>query len=152
MKIKILLAIFFLTGLPLVAFADQPVMNEAPRWAGGWGFQVRHLHRSSDTLLQGDDEVNNPLGLDRRVDTTWLEGVYTFDRSKRITVKITWVDQRRTTNVGGQAVRQHSNGLGDIVSQLEHQKVYDLQVSVGEETLKSIEASTLVTAVVEKIV
>jgi hypothetical protein len=115
MKIKLLLAIFFLFGLSPISFADQPVMNEAPRWSGGWGFQVRHLHRSSDKLLEGDDEVSNPLDLDRRVDTTWLEGVYTFDRSKRITVKIPWVDQRRTTNVGGQAVRQHSNGLGDII-------------------------------------
>ncbi len=112
---KILLSIGVCLALITPARADQPVMNEAPRWAGGKGFQIRHEYRASDTLLSGDDEIANPLGKERRVDTTWLEGVYTWDRSKRITIKIPYVDKMRVTEIGGKAVRQHDRGLGDII-------------------------------------
>jgi len=40
-------------------------MDMAPRWDGGYGFQVRFEN-----------------------DNTWYEGVYTFDKSVRVTVKI----------------------------------------------------------------
>lgn len=112
---KYFLCFLFVLSLCSFSIADQPVMNEAPRWAGGWGFQVRHLHRDSDDLISGDDEIVNPLGLSRRVNTTLLEGVYTFDRSKRITVKIPWVEQTRVTNISGTAVKQKSEGLGDVI-------------------------------------
>ncbi|MFT5387489.1 MAG: hypothetical protein ACI9E5_000617 [Candidatus Omnitrophota bacterium] len=98
-----------------VSYADQPVMNEAPRWAGGKGFQIRHEYRASDTLISKEDEIPNPLGKKRRVDTTWLEGVYTWNRSRRITIKIPYVDKMRVTEVAGQAVKQHDRGLGDII-------------------------------------
>jgi len=55
-------------------------MDMAPRWEGGFGFQVRNEYRSSDKLLSGDDDVSNPQGRERTVNTTWLEGVYTFKR------------------------------------------------------------------------
>lgn len=102
-------------GVPKSVLADQPVMNEAPRWAGGWGFQVREEYRSADTRIHNDSEIENPLGLERRVHTTWLEGVYTYDRSKRITIKIPWVDQRRVANIDGLRTKQNDRGLGDIV-------------------------------------
>lgn len=98
-----------------ISFADQPVMNEAPRWSGGKGFQVRHESRASDTLISKNNEVLNPRGKERRVNTTWLEGVYTWDRSRRITIKIPYVDKMRVTGVNGIAVKQHDRGLGDII-------------------------------------
>ena len=70
---------------------------------------------SSDKLLSGDSEVDNSLGRDRQVDTTWLEGIYTFKREVRLSVKIPYLDQERTTIQGGQAVKQKGSGLGDIV-------------------------------------
>ena len=112
---KILFFLGFCVTQSVSVYADQPVMNEAPRWAGGYGFQFRHEYRESDTLIYKDDEINNPLGKTRRVNTTWLEGVYTWDRSKRITVKIPYVDKMRVTEVGGSAVKQNDRGLGDII-------------------------------------
>ena len=95
--------------------AHQPVMDMAPRWSEGYGFQVRYEHYGSDDLMDGDSEISNPLGLERFVDTVWLEGVYTFDRSIRATFKLPYVDQLRTKNIAGVGVRQSKSGLGDLV-------------------------------------
>jgi len=112
MKLPIVLCILAAT---LPARAHQPVMDMAPRWAQGYGFQLRQQHFGSDDLLQGTDSVENPFGFERFVNTTWLEGVYTFRRSVRATIKIPYVDQRRVIPVNGAAVRQQSSGIGDIV-------------------------------------
>ena len=90
-------------------------MDMAPRWDEGYGFQVRHALYGSDTLMDGEDEITNPLGLKRYVNTSWLEGVYTFDRSIRATFKLPYIDQRRTKNIGGVGVRQSNSGLGDLI-------------------------------------
>ena len=74
------IALLLVSGVPATGRAHQPVMDMAPRWEDGWGFQVRNEHRFSDELLSGDSEVSNPQGRERRVNTTWLEGVYTFKR------------------------------------------------------------------------
>ena len=100
--------------LPAV-LAHQPVMDMAPRWKDGWGFQVRNVYRYSDELLNGDSKVSNPFGRDRRVNTTWLEGIYTFKREVRATVKIPWVNQSRTVLHGGVPVKQTADGLGDSI-------------------------------------
>lgn len=98
-----------------VSYAHQPVMDMAPRWEDGYGFQIRREHYGSNTLLDGDSKVANPLGLKRYVDKTWLEGVYTFDRSKRVTFKLPYTQQSRTKNINGAAVKQSKSGLGDLV-------------------------------------
>jgi hypothetical protein len=96
-------------------FAHQPVADMAPRWEDGYGFQVRTQHYGSSTLLDGDSEVANPLGLKRFVDIIWLEGVYTFERSIRATFKLPYVDQRRVKNLNGVGVQQSNKGIGDLV-------------------------------------
>ncbi len=98
-----------------IAVAHQPVMDMAPRWSDGFGLQLRHQRFGSDTLLLSDNEIDNPLGLERYVDTTWLEGVYTFDRSVRATIKIPFIDQQRVTSINTVATPQQNTGLGDIV-------------------------------------
>ena len=67
----------FLSGL---TFGHQPVMDMAPRWSGGYGFQVRYESFGSD------QQINNENSYSQR--TYWLEGVYTWDRAKRITFKL----------------------------------------------------------------
>lgn len=52
-----------------VALAHQPVMDMAPRWADGYGIQTRVENFDSTT-------------------TTWVEGVYTWDKSVRATFKL----------------------------------------------------------------
>jgi len=99
----------------LATKAHQPVMDMAPRWAGGFGFQLRQQHYGSDDLMRGGGSTQNPLGIERFVDTTWLEGVYTFDRSIRATIKIPYLDQRRITTLNGIARRQQNRGIGDVV-------------------------------------
>ena len=63
------LAFATLLCLSSKAFAHQPVMDMAPRWADGYGVQTRVEHFDSQT-------------------TTWFEGVYTWDRSIRGTFKL----------------------------------------------------------------
>ena len=63
------LAFAALLYLSSQAFAHQPVMDMAPRWAEGYGVQTRVEHFDSRT-------------------TTWFEGVYTWDRSVRGTFKL----------------------------------------------------------------
>ena len=96
------------------AWAHQPVMDMAPRWQGGYGFQVRHESYGSDKLLSGDAEIGNPFNLEKEVDITWLEGIYTFRREVRLSVKAPFVDQRRTVLQNGTPVNLSGSGLGDV--------------------------------------
>lgn len=95
--------------------AHQPVMDMAPRWNHGYGFQVRHAWHGSDRLKGGDSDVDNPGGRRQRVNTTWYEGVYTFTRAARVTVKVPWINQSRTVIRGGGQVRQADSGWGDVI-------------------------------------
>jgi len=97
------------------SWAHQPVMDMAPRWKKGYGFQIRHEWRESDRVKAGDSKVDNPLGRRKTVNTTWLEGVYTFKREARVTFKLPWIDQSRTVNQSGVATRQKGHGMGDAI-------------------------------------
>ena len=110
-------AVALLIGLfnPLNSYGHQPVMDEAPRWEGGYGFQFRFESFGSDDLLDDDSKQDNPLGLSRYVDKTWFEGVYTFDRSKRITFKLPYIKQRRRVALGNSSLQQSSEGVGDLI-------------------------------------
>lgn len=101
--------------LSLPAFAHQPVMDMAPRWKDGWGFQIRQEHFGSDDLLSGDSAVDNPLGRKKSVDTTWLEGIYTYRREVRLSLKVPYVTHRRTVVRSSTPVTESGSGLGDII-------------------------------------
>ena len=59
-----------------IVSAHQPVMDMAPRWEGGYGFQTRIESFSSSTLKQGNRKTKNPLGLTNEKTIVWLEGIY----------------------------------------------------------------------------
>jgi len=105
----------FVSSITPGAFAHQPVMDMAPRWQQGYGGQVRYENRYSDTVLEGSSKVDNPLGRDRSVHKTWLEGVYTFRREVRATIKVPFVYQERISVINGQAVKQKGSGIGDLI-------------------------------------
>ena len=107
------LLFFIFSAAP--SYADQPVMDMAPRWEKGYGMQIRQEYYGSSKLLDGNNKIDNPLGLERYVSKTWLEGVYTFNRSVRTTFKLPFVYQRRVKNINGAGVRQENSGLGDLV-------------------------------------
>ncbi len=100
---------------PALLWAHQPVMDMAPRWKRGWGAEIRNEYRGSDGVKDGDAKVDNPLGRDRWVNTTWIEGVYAFVPQVRLTAKIPWVRQRRVIVRNGAAVRQSGSGFGDLI-------------------------------------
>ncbi len=111
--------------LSIDSVAHQPVMDMAPRWEDGFGLQLRYESYGSDTLLAGDSEISNPLQLERYVDLTWLEGVYTFDRSKRITFKLSYIEQKRSKAINGISVRQKNSGVGDLIIGLPFKKYFN---------------------------
>lgn len=100
---------------PGAALAHQPVMDMAPRWADGYGFQIRQEFYGSDKMKSGTSSTANPNALEKSVEKTWLEGVYTFDRSKRVTFKLPYVRQWRTKMDGATKVKQSESGLGDLI-------------------------------------
>jgi len=115
--------------------ADQPIMNMMPRWDGGYGFQIlaEHIHRSD--LKQGDDVVGR--GFTEDVTQLHLQGVYTWDRSIRLTAKLPYVvDARREVlGNGGQKVVQRDEGIGDLTLALPLKKYFNLSARSGSWTL-----------------
>ncbi len=84
------LAVSVLLLLSVAAHAHQPVMDMAPRWDGGYGFQTR-VERFDD------------------VTTTWLEGVYTWDRSIRATFKLPYRDGDMGDLILGMPLKNYFN-------------------------------------------
>ena len=115
--------------------ADQPIMNMMPRWDGGYGFQIRaeHIHRSD--LKQGYDVVAHDYSED--IHQFHLEGVYTWDRSIRITAKLPYVEDasREVSGPGGQKVVQYDEGIGDLTLALPLKRYFNLDARTGSWTL-----------------
>ena len=112
-------------GIGSLALARQPVMDMMPRWKGGYGFQWAHSSRNSSTLKQGDSEINNPFGRKRRVEAEWLEGVYSFSQERRVSFKIPWMNQSRTTLRHGSPVKETGTGWGDLILGFLMKKYWD---------------------------
>lgn len=101
--------------IAIPAMAHQPVMDMAPRWQNGWGFQIRHEFYDADKLFDGDSEIPNVSSRDKTINTTWLEGIYTFRREVRLTFKLPAVNQTRTLIRNGVSVRESGSGVGDLI-------------------------------------
>ena len=115
--------------------ADQPVFNEMPRWDGGAGVQLVHEFRQEDDLLLKEDKVGD--GLTESVHILHLEGVYTWDKSIRMTVKIPYVidAEREVPGDSGETITQHDEGLGDVTVALPLKKYFNLSRRSGSWTL-----------------
>ena len=111
--------------------AHQPVMDMAPRWQGGWGFQLRYEHWGSSKLLQDSNELSNPFAISHSVNKTWLEGVYTFRREVRLTIKLPYIDQSRMIPREGSIVRETGSGIGDVVIGVPLKRYKNKQQSTG---------------------
>ena len=116
------------------AIADQPIMNMMPRWDGGYGIQVRSTFTHRSDLLQGDKIVGK--GFSEDIHQIHLEGVYTWDRAIRLTMKVPYVvDARREQLVAGTKRVQRDSGLGDITLALPIKKYFNIDGRSGSWTL-----------------
>ena len=97
--------------LPAIANAHQPVMDMAPRWDDGYGFQIRHENYGSKTLRNGDSKVDNALNQKTSINKTWFEGVYTFDKSIRTTFKLPYIQRTSSSN----GIKESNEGIGDLI-------------------------------------
>ncbi|MEM9624545.1 MAG: hypothetical protein AAF993_23090, partial [Pseudomonadota bacterium] len=84
------LVMFGLCFCTFSVWAHQPVMDMAPRWDGGYGVQTRVEHFDDTT-------------------TTWVEGVYTWDRSIRATFKLPYRDGRVGDLILGMPLKKYIN-------------------------------------------
>jgi hypothetical protein len=109
------LALALLILIPSAAQAHQPVMDMAPRWSGGYGFQTRYETTTSRRLEQGGEAVANPQGLRSESQTQWFEGVYTFHRSYRVTFKLPYEHRSARLLKDGQVRDVKASGLGDMI-------------------------------------
>lgn len=129
-------------GLSVVALsvsstarADQPIFNEMPRWDNGWGFQFIHEYRNEDDLLFGDTVIGP--GFSEDVHLLHFEGVYTWDKSVRLTFKLPYVlDASRDVlaDDGGKLV-QRDEGIGDLTLALPLKHYFNLDQRSGSWTL-----------------
>lgn len=123
--------LIFSVCIPATSPAHQPVMDMAPRWHGGFGFQIRNERRSSNDLASGHSDRANPLGRKRRINSTWLEGVYTFKRELRLTAKLAWLEQSRVIVRDGSRVKQTGSGIGDAILGFQFKHYYNRESSTG---------------------
>lgn len=115
--------------------ADQPVFNEMPRWDNGWGIQVVEEYRTESELLDGENKVGS--GFREDVHIMHIEGVYTWDKAIRLTLKLPYViDARRELpdGAGGKTV-QHDSGFGDMTLALPLKKYFNLEGRSGSWTI-----------------
>ena len=101
--------------LPSLAWGHQPVMDMAPRWKGGYGFQIRAEHSIEGRLERDGRSIDNPNGLKAESLTSWLEGVYTYRRGLRATLKIPQIDKSETRLESGSVKKLRASGLGDMI-------------------------------------
>ena len=118
--------------------ADEPIMNMMPRWAGGWGYQFIEEYRSENDLLLGDQKAYP--GFTEDVHLMHLQGVYTWDRSIRLTAKLPYVlDARREMPDGlGGKKTEYDNGIGDLTLALPLKKYFNLDGRSGSWTFKPL--------------
>jgi len=109
------MSVLSLLGFGRMVFAHQPVMDMAPRWENGYGFQTRFESRYANDLIDGDSKIDNPHSRDRRVTKIWYEGVYTWHRAVRLTFKYPYINQSRRVIKNGVPMRQADSGFGDLI-------------------------------------
>jgi hypothetical protein len=114
---------------------EQPIFNEMPRWDGGWGFQFIQEYRHERDLLSGNTVVGP--GFSEDIHLLHLEGVYTWDKSIRLTFKLPYVlDARRELlGIGGSKFVQHDEGFGDATVALPLKRYFNLDGRSGSWTL-----------------
>ena len=120
---RLIFVLLFFTAL--ISWGDQPIMNMMPRWDGGYGYQVLYEYIDRENLLEGDKVIGK--GWSETIQQLHIQGVYTWDRSIRITAKLPIVlEAERINMVGGNPVFQQDKGVGDLTLALPLKKYFNL--------------------------
>jgi len=109
----LLIVPLFILVWPTLGYAHQPVMDMAPRWDGGYGFQFRYDYVDKDRLMSGSSKVSNPSNLRSHTSTWWYEGVYSFKREHRLTFKMPVVYRNALLTAGSSPLS--AGGPGDLI-------------------------------------
>ena len=119
---------------PYTALADQPIFDEMPRWSGGWGVQFLQEYRRHSTQYDGTTALEDPKTRD--VHILNVEGVYTWDKSIRATVKVPYIVRTTTTgkDQSGQTTEESLSGLGDVTVALPLKRYFNLDGRSGSWT------------------
>ncbi len=122
-------------GFVPVAFADQPIFHDMPRWKNGWGFQFVREFRQKRDLMSGGEIV--APGFSEEVEILRLEGGYTWQKSIRATAKLPLVLEatRELPDVENGKLTQHDEGVGDATFALLLKKYFNLDGRSGSWTL-----------------
>lgn len=106
-----------------------------PRWKNGWGIQFVEEYRKDSDLMSGGKVVAS--GLSEEVHLLHLEGVYTWHKSVRATIKLPLVmDARRELPDGMGGIRVHRDeGIGDATIALPLKRYFNLDGRSGSWTL-----------------
>ncbi|GAB5559320.1 MAG: hypothetical protein SynsKO_09670 [Synoicihabitans sp.] len=106
-----------------------------PRWDNGWGVQMVAEHRRESDLLSGNQTV--AAGFSEKVDLLHLEGVYTWDKSIRVTAKLPLVldAQRVFPDADGGRIEQRDRGVGDATIAVPLKRYFNLDGRSGSWTL-----------------
>jgi len=115
--------------------AEQPIFDEMPRWTGGWGVQLMQEF----LMREGEDsEVGSLVQSEKEhIHLTHIQGVYTWDKSVRVTVKIpVVVFAEKTLNMAGEPTTSlQDQGLGDPTIALPLKSYFNLDGRSGSWTL-----------------
>lgn len=118
--------LFFSVLVSGIAHADQPIFGEMPRWDGGYGVQVIQLYRDQEIL----DDVDHTT-FERSVHFTRIDGVYTWDKSIRLTGKLRIID---AVTQSGQS-RDDLRGVSALTLALPLKKYFNLDGRSGSFTI-----------------
>ena len=108
------------------AHAEQPIFGEMPRWDGGYGVQVIQLYR--DQNIHDEDQGTT---FARSIHFTRIDGVYTWDKSIRLTGKLRVID---AVTQSGQT-REGVRGLSALTLALPLKEYFNLDGRSGSFTL-----------------
>lgn len=126
--------LYLLTMLATWSIADQPIMNMMPRWDGGYGYQFFYETIERDDLYFGNEIFKKDLN--ESIQQVQVEGVYTWDRSIRLTAKLPMVlDAERANWINGQKEIQKDKGVGDLTLALPLKKYFNLMKRTGSWTI-----------------
>ncbi len=112
------------------ALAEQPIFDEMPRWKGGWGIQALQEFRTQSGLYSDNELISEDAHIEAHL--FHLQGVYTWDKSIRLSIKAPFViGAQRTIKTGGQPSRATSRGVGDVTVGLPLKRYFNLDGRSG---------------------